>query len=596
MPDSLRHKPLPVGALQGQPVAPGIAIGPAFFFEKRKNDVAPLCIAEADREAEVERYEKAVRRAHKDLQKIIGITEERLGDDSAEIFQAQAMMLDDADVANRVKDCIRQEGRNADFAVYQVFDNVRQRLESSATSYLRERAHDVQDVSDRLIRHLRAQRVRSDIPEGSIVFADQLTAADLILFSRRNIIGVAMAYGGSTSHVAIMARSLGIPTVTGFHTLPSTREHGHTVILDALRGYAIMQPNEHLLAQYERMQARYAGIRTQLLQSGGDAPTSQDGTPITLRANLELAEELPHVLEVQAQGIGLFRTEIMSLVQGKLKVDEDEVFETYAKIVQAFPFEPVTFRLLDLGGDKLLPMAHREANPFLGWRGIRVLLDKPSVLAVQVRAILRASAGREAHIMIPMVSSLSEISQVRATIEAVSKELDDPCSYKLGIMVEVPAVALAADQFAKAVDFFSIGSNDLTQYTLAVDRGNDLVGHLFSEFNPGVLSLIHKTIAAANGAGIPVSLCGEMASKPGAIPLLLGLGLRQISASWTYLPEIRELIRHLRIDECEALVARALLETDAEPVHEMCCQFLDDHPFDLEHLLEGPNDLSTLSA
>lgn len=596
MPDSLRHKPLPVGALQGQPVAPGIAIGPAFFFEKRKNDVAPLRIAEADREAEVERYEKAVRRAHKDLQKIIGITEERLGDDSAEIFQAQAMMLDDADVASRVKDCIRQEGRNADFAVYQVFDNVRQRLESSATSYLRERAHDVQDVSDRLIRHLRAQRVRSDIPEGSIVFADQLTAADLILFSRRNIIGVAMAYGGSTSHVAIMARSLGIPTVTGFHTLPSTREHGHTVILDALRGYAIMQPNEHLLAQYERMQARYAGIRTQLLQSGGDAPTSQDGTPITLRANLELAEELPHVLEVQAQGIGLFRTEIMSLVQGKLKVDEDEVFETYAKIVQAFPFEPVTFRLLDLGGDKLLPMAHREANPFLGWRGIRVLLDKPSVLAVQVRAILRASAGREAHILIPMVSSLSEISQVRATIEAVSKELDDPCSYKLGIMVEVPAVALAADQFAKAVDFFSIGSNDLTQYTLAVDRGNDLVGHLFSEFNPGVLSLIQKTIAAARRAGIPVSLCGEMASKPGAIPLLLGLGLRQISASWTYLPEIRELIRHLRIDECEALVARALLETDAEPVHEMCCQFLDDHPFDLEHLLEGPNDLSTLSA
>ncbi|NDC87477.1 MAG: phosphoenolpyruvate--protein phosphotransferase [Bacteroidetes bacterium] len=594
--DSLRHKPLPAGALQGQPVAPGIAIGPAFFFEKRKNDVAPLCIAEADREAEVERYEKAVRRAHKDLQKIIGITEERLGDDSAEIFQAQAMMLDDADVANRVKDCIRQEGRNADFAVYQVFDNVRQRLESSATSYLRERAHDVQDVSDRLIRHLRAQRVRSDIPEGSIVFADQLTAADLILFSRRNIIGVAMAYGGSTSHVAIMARSLGIPTVTGFHTLPSTREHGHTVILDALRGYAIMQPNEHLLAQYERMQARYAGIRTQLLQSGGDAPTSQDGTPITLRANLELAEELPHVLEVHAQGIGLFRTEIMSLVQGKLKVDEDEVFETYAKIVQAFPFEPVTFRLLDLGGDKLLPMAHREANPFLGWRGIRVLLDKPSVLAVQVRAILRASAGREAHIMIPMVSSLSEISQVRAAIEAVSKELDYPCPYKLGIMVEVPAVALAADQFAKAVDFFSIGSNDLTQYTLAVDRGNDLVGHLFSEFNPGVLSLIQKTIAAASRAGIPVSLCGEMASKPGAIPLLLGLGLRQISASWTYLPEIRELIRHLRIDECEALVARALLETDAEPVHEMCCQFLDDHPFDLEHLLEGPNDLSTLSA
>ena len=593
MPDSPRHKPLPVGALQGQPVAPGIAIGPAFFFEKRKNDVEPLCIDEADRESEVERYEKAVRRAHKDLRKIIGITEERLGDNSAEIFQAQAMMLDDQDVANRVRDCIRQEGRNADYAVYQIFDNVRQRLETSATSYLRERAHDVQDVSDRLIRHLRAQRVRSDVPEGSIVFADQLTAADLILFSRRNIIGVAMAYGGTTSHVAIMARSLGIPTVTGFQTLPSMREHGETVILDALRGYAIVQPNAQLLAQYERMQARYAGIRKQLLQSGGDATKTQDGTPFTLRANLELAEELPHVLEVHAQGIGLFRTEIMSLVRGKLKVDEDEVFETYASIVQAFPFDPVTFRLLDLGGDKLLPIAHREANPFLGWRGIRVLLDKPSVLAVQVRAILRASTGREAHIMIPMVSSLSEISQVRATIEAVSEALGNPCPYKLGIMVEVPAVALAADQFAKAVDFFSIGSNDLTQYTLAVDRGNDLVGHLFSEFNPGVLRLIQKTIVAANGAGIPVSLCGEMASKPGAIPLLVGLGLRQVSASWTYLPEIRELIRHLRVDECEALVARALLETDAEPVHEMCCRFLDDHPFDLEHLLEGPSELSS---
>ena len=385
------------------------------------------------------------------------------------------------------------------------------------------------------------------------------------------------------------------------HGVTDVLEHGGTIILDGLQGLVIADPTPETLADYRARQARYERILEEQKELVPLASETLEGHHVKLRANLEFHEELPLLDEYGAEGVGLFRTEILVLMRGRASLSEEEQFRIYKRVTDEVGAAGTTFRMLDLGGDKMLPLAHREHNPFLGWRGIRVLLDKPDLLIPQLRAILRASVYGKVRLLLPMVMALSEVRRFRDVFEQVKAEMReadvpfDP-DVPLGIMVEVPATALMASRFAAEVDFFSIGTNDLTQYVLAVDRGNDLVADRFDELHPAVLMLIHQTVEAAHAEGIPVSLCGEMASNPRATPILVGLGVDELSASPAYLPEIKRVIRSMCLDQAQALAADALQADSAAEVEAMVEAWLKDNACGVLELMDVRGGSRSMSA
>jgi phosphotransferase system enzyme I (PtsI) len=522
------------------------------------------------------------------------LAREKLGEESARIFEAQLLMLRDEALYEAVIERIRLERSNADYSVMAVMMEHRQRMEASDNEYLRERANDLQDVQDRLITHLRRGKHLSAIIPETIVIAENLTAADIVLFSRRGILGYALDHGGTTSHVSIMARALGVPAVSSVQGLTSKVQHGDIFILDGMDGRIIVNPDEETLAHYRVRQERYARLVEEHRQLAHLPAETIDKHHVRLMANVEFDQEVSVLEEYGAEGIGLVRTEMLLLMQGHTKVSEEAQFKAYRKLLEATAPHPTTIRILDLGGDKMLPVAHREHNPFLGWRGIRVLLDKPELLVPQLRALLRASIYGPLRMLIPMVTEITELHRFKEMLGQVQKDLDrEGLAYddvQIGIMVEVPAVALLAERFATEVDFFSLGTNDLTQYTLAVDRGNDLVSGLFHELHPAVLLLIKTTIDAGKKHGIPVSLCGEMGGDPKAIPILVGLGLEELSVSPSYLPEIKRVIRSMNCKEAKDLAVQALTARNVLEVEAMLNEWLEEHHCGLRHLLKDPRN------
>ncbi len=585
------HFELGERVVEGIGVAPGIAIGPAYLYARAAFEVEERHIDGEEMEDEVKRFERAVSRSERDLNKIASVAREKLGEGSSSIFEAQALMLRDSELYEAVLERIRHDRMSADYAVQTVINKHRQLLKASDSEYLRERANDMLDLQDRIIRHLRRGKILSDVDSESIVVAESLTAADIVLFSRRGILGSVLDYGGATSHVSIMARALSLPAVVSTHGITNDVETGDILILDGLDGRVIINPSDQTLQFYEERRERYKRLKQEQKQLVPLASETLDGVEIKLMANLEFKEELKLLKEYGAKGVGLFRTEILFLMQRRVSLSDEEQFSTYKRIVEAVGPHPTTFRVLDFGGDKMLPLGHREHNPFLGWRGIRILLDKPELLYPQVRAILRASAYGPARILLPMVTEVDEVVRFKAVVEEIADDLrakgeSFDQEIPIGIMVEVPAVALKADRFASEVDFFSIGSNDLTQYTLAVDRGNDLVASIYQELDPAVLHLIKCTVDAAGRAGIPVSLCGEMAARSVATPLLIGLGIQELSASPIYLPEIKRVIRAIRMQEARDLAERSLQARDAHEVEAILKEWLTEHACDVATLLE----------
>ncbi|MEQ9104381.1 MAG: phosphoenolpyruvate--protein phosphotransferase [Rhodothermales bacterium] len=578
--------------LKGIGVAPGIATGPVVVYARVSFDVEKRVLAAEELSAELSRFEQAVQRAERDLKKIIALTREKLGEDSASIFEAQQLILRDDALYNAVVESIRRHNVNAEYAVKSVMSKHRQSMESSDSEYLRERANDLLDIQDRIIRHLRRGVILSDIPAESIVVAENLTAADIILFSRKGILGCATDFGGPTSHVSIMARALGVPAIVGMHDVTTQVTDGQLVVVDGLKGELTVEPDEAAVEFYRRKQERYARLVQEDMALVPLPSETLDGHHINLEANLELRDELPLLNEYGAEGIGLFRTEIILLMENRLIVSEAEQFELYRDVVKGASPGHTTFRMLDLGGDKLLPMGHREQNPFLGWRGIRILLQKPDLLVPQLRAILRASAFGPVRILLPMITTIDEIRSFRRHYQGVQAALEgegvafDP-HVPVGIMIEVPAAALSARDLAQEVDFFSIGTNDLTQYVMAVDRGNDLVSELYDELHPAVLRLIHETTQAAHEAGIPVSLCGELAANLRAVPVLIGLGITALSASPVYLPGIKRVVRAMRKSEGVALAERAMASSDAAETRAFLDQWLEEHACGLSFFLDG---------
>ena len=549
--------------MEGMAVSRGIAIGPAYVYIRDTLKVSERLIEQGNIQNEITRLQEALLASRRQLEKIQAVAREKLGDDNTEIFLAQSMMLEDQAFLDEVEERIRKQAENAAYAVTTVLERSRQLIQASESEYIRERVNDVIDVRDRIVRNLRRGKLVSAIDDQSIVLASNLTAADIILFSRRNILGCATDFGGPTSHVSIMARALGLPAVVGLRGLADRSLQGAPCILDGFNGRLIINPDKEKKEFYVQLQERYADSLIARKKLVSVPALTLDGYQVGLEANLELVEEIDQLAEYGAEGIGLFRTEFLFLITGSLDYDEGRQYELYKRIIEGAAHRRVTFRLLDLGGDKMMPLGKREKNPFLGWRGIRILLDKPDLLSSQIRALLRASAHGMLRIMIPMVTRIEEVRAVKQIIEHEKKELqkqgipyDD--HIPVGVMVEVPAVALQADIFARESDFFSIGTNDLTQYTLAVDRGNERVCDLFDELHPSLLMLIRQTVEAARRNEIPVSLCGEIASDPRAVPVLIGLGVHTLSASPLFLPELKQVIRSMTLEEAHGIAEEVL--------------------------------------
>ena len=567
--------------VEGIGVAPGIAIGTVYRYQVDPPSVSRRKIEPDEVEAELALLDDALERAHQELSTVHAVAEERLDDDGEAIFAAQQMMLRDEELLSPIRRRIRDEHESAAHALSDVLESHRRRLESSDDQYLRERAGDLRDLETRLLQALDRGKTATRIDPNSIVVADQLTAADVIRFSRHGMLGFITARGGETSHVSIVARALDLPAVVGAGDLADVATHDRA-ILDGREGRLIVHPSDPSLERYRTRRAHRESLLNAATDADGAPTTTADGRTVTVRATVDFGVTLEGLDRHDADGIGLMRTEVLFLRGDHGSLDEDRQLEVYRRAAELSGPHGATIRLLDMGGDKILPFSQEEDNPFLGWRGIRVLLDRPELLRPQLRALLRANRHGSLRVLVPMVTGLEEVRRVRTLLEEEADRLSaedvphDP-ALPLGVMVEVPAVALQAELFAEATDFLSIGTNDLTQYVLAVDRGNDLVADRYDALHPAVLRLIRRTVEAGRTTDTPVALCGEMGGDVHALPLLLGLGLDTVSVPPPYLPTVRHVIAETSAAAAEPLASDALSAPDAATVRRRVRAWCDEH-------------------
>ncbi len=568
--------------LRGIAASPGTATAPAFLFADDYDASVPSYqIESTDIESEFSRFEEAIAAAKVEVTALRDKALAVAGAEQAAIFDAHLMMLDDPEVAERVEDNLKRQLVNVESIILALEKGMIDQLSSSPDSYIQERVSDVHDVVRRILGHLlhKERFTLADIQTDVIVIAHDLLPSDMVGMARGRIKGIATEAGGRTSHAAILARAFEIPAVLGIGSFLSDMKSGVPLIVDGDRGILVIDPDAGALrkekaAQSQRMlrEREFANIR--------NVPAStKDGTRVLLKANIEVPEEVESVAEHNADGIGLFRSEFLFL--GGHVPGEESQFRAYKKVIESMSGKPVTIRTLDIGGDKVLPElgAQDEKNPLLGWRAIRFCLSKTEIFRTQLRAILRASVFGDVRIMFPMISTTEELIKARGILEEAQWECrargqDVPERIKAGIMIEVPSAALCADILARSADFFSIGTNDLTQYTMAVDRGNEKVAYLHEPYNPAVLRLIRTTIEAARKAQIEVSLCGEMAADPGAAVLLLGLGLRELSMSAVSIPEVKRMLLSMKIADAESLAAAVMnMNSSTEVVAFMANKF-----------------------
>lgn len=567
MPDESTH--IAEVVIKGIPASPGIAIGPAFLFHKQAPVIREKSIAREETTAEVARLEQAVARSHKELRKILEFAQSKLGEDKAKIFEAQLMILEDAVLFDSVYGRIRKELKNAEFVVYDEIGKYHRMMLSAKDEYTRERAHDVEDVRNRILRNLQEERLISRLEGSSIIVSQNLTAADTLILSRNDVLGYVTDIGGVTSHTALLARALKIPAVVGARTISQTVRPTDRMIVDGYSGTIILNPSEATLRRLEQKREEFKRFEERLSELRDLPAQTPDGHRVELSANVEFEQELEFTRLQGADGIGLYRSEVL-LIGKEVFPTEEEQFEQYRLIAEAMYPQRVIIRTFDIGGDKLMVNSTKENNPFLGWRGIRVMLDKPELFLDQLRAILRASTRKNVSVMFPMVSSLKEVRSAKRFVEEAKahfRKANIPFDekIKIGVMVEVPAAAVIAEDLAKEVDFLSIGTNDLIQYLLAVDRGNDVVSGLYQEFHPAVLRFLRRIIERGKRKDVWVGMCGEMAGDPLATILLLGLGLDEFSVVPNVLPEIKKIIRSVKYKEAKKIAKHVMtLETEDE--------------------------------
>ncbi len=553
--------------LHGIPASPGIVFGKAYVFAKQAPRVEEKSIIENEVALELERLQHAVDRSEKELQKVLQLTEQKIGSQKAKIFEAQIMILADAVLFGSIRKRIQKDLKCAEFAVHREISKYQQLMMNSSDEYMRERAHDVEDVKNRIIRNIQQEKLISRFEPNSIVISEILTPADTVLFSRNEVLAYATDMGGVTSHAALLSRSLNIPSVVGLKEITKQAQIGDAIIVDGYTGNVIIHPSAETIERCSERKKEHELFDAQLKEIREFTAQTTDGKIVYLSCNIEFSEEAGNVHAQGSSGVGLYRTEGLFLRTENYPSEEEQYTEYRAVVEKSHPHK-VIMRTLDIGGDKVVSSSASEENPFLGWRGIRVLLDMPEVFLTQLRAMLRASAHGEVWIMLPMISGIKEIRQSKEFLEKAKKELRDKNipfdeNIKIGAMIEVPSAAILAGEIAQEVDFLSIGTNDLIQYLLAVDRGNEVVSSLYQEFHPAVIKTIQNIINEAHRAGKPVSMCGEMAGDPVALLLLLGLGLDEFSMTPHVLPEIKKIIRSVSFAEAEE-IARHVLDMKTE--------------------------------
>jgi len=567
--------------LHGYPVSSGITVGNAHLVSTARLEVAHYEVAPEAVDAEVMRFDRAMLAAQEELAALKAHIPPGSPAEFEAFLDLHRMILNDSALALAPRETIRKRRANAEWALVQQMERLVERFEEIEDPYLRERKADVQQAVERVLKTLMGGQTLSapaiSEEEKLIVVAHDLSPADMILFKRHRFGGFVTDVGGVTSHTAIVARSLGIPAVVGLHHARETIAEGDTLIVDGTQGLLIVNPDPLVLAEYRARQADLKTEKKRLRRLKSTPAATVDGTPIELYANIELPQDMPEVLEAGAEGVGLFRTEFMFLNRKDLPGEEEQL-EAYREVAKAMQGRPVVLRTLDLGADKALngsgEGSHTMPNPAMGLRAIRLCLAEPQMFLTQLRAILRASHYGKVRMLLPMLAHAHEIDQTLALIAQAKAQLDErrqPYDQEIPIggMIEIPAAALALPMFMRRLDFLSIGTNDLIQYTLAIDRTDDSVAHLYDPLHPAVLTLVAGTIQTATRGGVPVAVCGEMAGDLQLTRLLLGLGLRNFSMHPSQLLPIKERILRTNLAEVQALAQRVLRASDPVKTREL---------------------------
>ena len=568
--------------ITGIPASPGIVFGKALVLKEEKIVLDTQKISEDQVEAEVARFYAGREAAVEQLNSIHQRALKSLGEEKAAIFEGHLMILEDEELEEEIIDYLRSNKVNASVAASKIIDQQVEMLSEIDDEYLKERAGDIRDIGNRLIKNILGMHIvdLGDITEESILVAYDLTPSETAQLNLEKVLGFITDIGGRTSHTSIMARSLELPAIVGTNNVTARVNTGDYLILDAVNNRVYVNPTQAEIDELKTLEAKLAEEKAELAKLKDLPAVTLDGHKVEVVANIGTIRDCEGAHRNGAEGVGLYRTEFLFMDRDQLP-SEEEQFIAYKEVVEAMEGRLVVLRTMDIGGDKELPYLNlpKEMNPFLGWRAVRIALDRREILHVQLRAVLRASAFGKLAVMFPMIISVEEIRELKSVLETLKAELraegkafDE--NIQVGVMVETPSAAVNAKFLAKEVDFFSIGTNDLTQYTLAVDRGNELISHLYNPMSPSVLGLIKQVIDASHAEGKWTGMCGELAGDERATLLLLGMGLDEFSMSAISVPHIKKLVRSVSYQEAKALADEALQKPIAAEIEQLIQAFL----------------------